>query len=89
MQMRWHWPPENSCGRLSRATSGSRPTASSASSTLWRRSAALPRFQMRSGAPTMSPTVRRGLSELIGSWKTIWICGRWARSFSPRAAVRS
>ena len=31
IEMRWHWPPENWWGRLSEATSGSSPTASSTS----------------------------------------------------------
>ena len=44
-----------------------------------------PDFQIRSGSATMSPTLRRGFSDEIGSWKMIWICGRRTRSRSPSA----
>ncbi len=33
IEMRWHWPPENSCGRFGPAVSGSMPTVSSTSRT--------------------------------------------------------
>jgi len=69
MQMRWHWPPENSCGRRPIATSGSRPTAAITSRTLRSRSALSVTPVMISGSAMMSPMRRRGLSEAIGSWK--------------------
>ena len=35
IEMRWHWPPENWCGRLPRWSAGSRPTSSMTSSTFF------------------------------------------------------
>ena len=45
--------------------------------------------QIFSGSPTMSPTLRRGLSDEMGSWKIICICGRSRRSSSPPMSVSS
>ena len=36
-------------------------------------------FCSRNGAPTIAPTVCRGLSEEYGSWKIIWISRRSGR----------
>ena len=60
--MRWRWPPENSCGYLS-ASVARRPTASSASATRVRASAA---GITASGSATMRPTRWRGSSEPYG-----------------------
>ena len=43
MLIRWHWPPENSLGRRSPASSGSIPTASSMLRTCSARSSLVPR----------------------------------------------
>ena len=72
MQMRWHWPPENWCGRRSAATAGSMPDVlehlarPSPRARPWCRS---PRSSR--GSITMSLTLRRGFSDEIGSWKII------------------
>ena len=89
MLMRWHWPPENSPGRRSPATSGSMPTASSMPRTLVVRSSLVPRFQITSGSATMSLIRRRGLSEEIGSWKIIWILVRISRRAFALQPLRS
>ncbi len=87
MEMRWHCPPENSWGRLSRAVSGSTPTESSIRSTMASCSLASEGPQTRRGSATMSPTVRLGFSDEIGSWKIIWMCVRlWRISSSERSA---
>ena len=44
------------------------------------RSSLVPRCQMSSGSVTLSRTLRRGLSDEIGSWKIIWIFVRASRS---------
>ena len=46
-------------------------------------------LQMANGSDTMSPTLRRGLSEEIGSWKIICIRVRMWRRSSPCRAVSS
>jgi hypothetical protein len=66
IEMRWHWPPENSCGRRWPAPSGSMPTERSVSATL--PAAPSRRPQMARPSPTISLTRRRGFSEEIGSW---------------------
>ena len=86
--MRWHWPPENWCGLLSAARSGSMPTCSRILSTVASCSALVPRFQIDNGSSTMSRTLRRGFREEIGSWKIIWILVRASRIASPDNAVR-
>ncbi len=89
MPMRWRWPPENWCGyRL--MYSGLRPTTSSRSSTRRRRSPlGATSGWMSKGSPMMSPTVIRGLSEVYGSWKTIWMLRRTAFSARPDSFVMS
>ena len=57
IEMRWHWPPENSCGRLGPATAGSIPTVSSTSLTRAARDALSPSFQMSRPSRTMSRTL--------------------------------
>jgi hypothetical protein len=73
MAMRWRWPPENSCGYLSRSAAR-RPTASSmprgALAAVRRRPRALP--APPAARPRCCSTVRRGSSEAYGSWNTIW-----------------
>ena len=71
MAMRWHWPPENSCGLLFQTRSGSSPTASITARTRRVRSAASDTPDTISGSAMISATLRRGLSEAIGSWKII------------------
>ena len=44
---------------------------------------------MSYGSPTMSPTVIRGLSEVYGSWKTIWMLRRTAFRARPDSRVMS
>src|SRR6478752_2438347 len=83
MEMRWHWPPENWWAWLSAARWGSMPTSSSNPSTLRLRSALEPRFQIVSGSSTMSRTLRRGLSDEIGSWKIICMRVRASRMSLP------
>ena len=54
-----------------------RPTVSSSSATRFARSRRfLAGGEDSAATPTMSPTVRRGLSEAYGSWNTICICRR-------------
>ena len=60
-----------------------------ASRTAFSRVASSPRFQIFSGSPTMSPTLRRGLSDEIGSWKIICSAGRTSRSSLEGSVVRS
>ena len=62
MQMRWRWPPENSCG-WRRMCSGASPTRRKSSATRSRRSAGRPMPWIASGSATRSPTVIRGSSE--------------------------
>ena len=71
IEMRWHCPPENWCGRLPRCNSGSSPTSSSTSSTFFCCSSLVPIFQICSPSAMMSSTLRRGFSDEIGSWKII------------------
>ncbi len=87
MEMRWHWPPENWWAWLSAARCGSMPTSSSSASTLRLRSLLEPRFQMVSGSNTMSRTLRRGLSDEIGSWKIICMRVRATRISLPASSV--
>ena len=86
MLTRWHWPPDSWCGRRE-AASVSRPTVSSSWLTRNRRFSTMP--QITSGSATMSTTIRRGLSELIGSWKISCIFGRSSRSASAFRVVSS
>jgi hypothetical protein len=79
IEMRWHCPPENWCGRRSAAMSGSMPTSSRTWRTFAVRSAGVPIFQIVSGSSTMSCTLRRGFSDEIGSWKIIWMLVRTVR----------
>ena len=65
------------------------PTSSSTWSTRFDRSSLVPTFQMFSGSITMSRTLRRGLSDEIGSWKIIWMLVRAWRIASPDIAVSS
>ena len=89
MQMRWHWPPENSCGRRPVTRSASRPTAVSTSRTRRSRSALSVTPMMISGSATMSPMQRRGLSEAIGSWKISCRRRRIRRILSAASPVSS
>ncbi len=75
IEMRWRWPPENSCGKRF-ASDADRPTWSSNSLTR-ACSAALSstRRNTRSGSARMLPTRQRGLSDAYGDWNTI--CRRW------------
>ena len=63
IEMRWHWPPENWCGRRSAATSGSRPTSSSTWRTLAIRSALVPDLpdvqRLEHDVPHLAPRVQR------------------------------
>ena len=52
MATRWHWPPENSWGRLSAARVGSMPTSSNRRSTACHCSASVAALQMASGSRT-------------------------------------
>src|SRR5512137_693456 len=89
-QMRWRCPPENSCGKRVMC-SGARPTMTRTSSTRSRRSAPLRSSWLSNGSSMTRSTVRRGLSEPNGSWKTICMwrrrrrirSGARARMFSP------
>ena len=86
MLTRWRWPPENCRGWASSAR-GPRPTSSSSSRQ--RASTALARHHAwnRSSSPSTWRTVMRGLSDAYGSWKTIWMRRRVARSrFAPSGA---
>ena len=65
------------------------PTSSSAWSTSVERVLAEPRFQIVSGSITMSRTLRRGLSDEIGSWKIICMRVRAGRTPSADIFVRS
>ena len=88
-QMRWHCPPENSCERRLPTISGLRPTLRRMSST---RSEERPFWfwcQIERPSRTMSLTLRRGLSEEIGSWKIICMRVRIRRISSPERVVRS
>ena len=79
MQMRWRWPPENSCGKRL-AMSGSRPTRLRRSATLSRASERLARLLISSGSAIAAPTFMRGLSEANGSWKIICMRLRCSRN---------
>ena len=76
MAMRWHWPPENWCGRRPRTASRLMPTSARAASTRRARSARGRPWMARPSA-TISSTARRGLKEETGSWKII--CSRARR----------
>ena len=89
MQMRWHCPPENSCGSRPTTRVGSSPTALSTSWTSCSRFAGSLTPAITSGSATMSPILRRGLSEAIGSWKISCTRRRISRKASPCIAVRS
>ena len=81
--MRWHWPPENSCGRRPATASGSRPTASSTSSTLACCASSVPPTPRCRGARRRCrSTRRRGFSDEIGSWKIICMPGPRPRAGS-------
>jgi hypothetical protein len=70
--------------------SGFSPTTSSSSCTLRRRSPlGATSGWISYGSPTMSPTVIRGLSEVYGSWNTIWMFRRTAFSARPDSLVMS
>ncbi len=89
IEIRWHWPPENSCGRRRMTRSGSRPTACN---TVRTRDSRSPRSLMpaiTSGSAMMSPIRRRGFSEAIGSWKMSCTRRRSRRSRSPLSRTRS
>ncbi len=64
------------------------PTSSSVLSTSVDRSWPEPRFQIVSGSITMSRTLRRGLSDEIGSWKIICIRVRASRMSLRDIVVR-
>ena len=89
MQMRWHCPPENWWGRRPRTAPASMPTASRVVSTSACCSSEVPRFQIFRGSATMSPTVRRGFSDELGSWKIICISGRTRRRSAPESSDRT
>ena len=80
IEMRWRWPPENSCGNRAAASGGS-PTRFSSSPTrvARHRPRRCARPCSRSGPARISPTVMRGLSEAYGSWKIICIRRRNGR----------
>ena len=84
MLTRWHWPPDISMGLRPPASSGSMPTASRVARAFSLRSRLVPIPHTDMGSITASRTRRRGLSDEIGSWNTIWILVRALRS-SPRA----
>ena len=65
MATRCRWPPENSCGYRTAAVAGS-PTSSKSVRTRAARS------RPATPSPTCDPTVRRGLSDEYGFWKTSW-----------------
>ena len=67
-------------GRRPPASSGSMPTDSRVARALARRSSLVPMPQTASGSITASRTRRRGLSDEMGSWNTIWILVRAWRS---------
>src|SRR5712692_4919790 len=67
---RWRWPPDNWPARAE-ATSAGSPTCASASTTRWRRLAAL-RPAPRSRSEIRVPTLSHGVRDAPASWKTIW-----------------
>ena len=88
MPMRWRWPPENWCGKLSICARRS-PTRSNSAATRSRRAPLASTPCTLSGSPTMSPARFRGLSEENGSWKMICICRRKGRISSLPRRVTS
>ena len=90
MEIRWHCPPENWCGRWEAAAAGSMPTAWRTSATRSLPSVPMsPSDQISRPSLTMSFTRRRGFSDEIGSWKIIWSLGRTSRRSLPDRPVRS
>src|SRR5262245_48206313 len=88
MPMRWRWPPENACGKRC-MYSGRSPVSSSSAATRSRRARRLRIPLTSSGSATLSKMVMRGFSELNGSWKIIWICGRSGRRSARGSGARS
>ena len=78
MPMRWHWPPENSCGSGAAARAAGRPPHSSAHA-LACACAASP-LAVRSSGSDDGRRVMRGSSEANGSWKMICMSRRARRS---------
>ncbi len=79
MQMRWRWPPENSCGKRRIASRGSR-TLSISPATTSSRARPLARPKLTIGSAMMSRTRRRGLRLENGSWNTTCIRRRSGRN---------
>ena len=68
---RWRCPPESWCGQASSRASGSRmPTRLSSSIVRSRAGAPVSPWWIFRLSPIWRETVCRGLSEVIGSWKT-------------------
>ncbi len=83
IEMRWRWPPENSCGYFSPSSAVS-PTCRSSSPTralMPSRSVAIALLApcTRSGSAMMSLTRQRGLRLAYGSWKIICMRRRASR----------
>src|SRR6185503_15895394 len=86
IEMRWRWPPENSCGYFS-PSSGERPTLVRSSATRASRTAlSFTSPSERIGSATMSRTRQRGFRLAYGSWKIIWKRRR-SCSISERCAT--
>src|SRR5688572_24246224 len=84
IEMRWRWPPENSCGYFS-PSCGESPTSPNSSPTRFVSAApSLISLWERIGSATMSCTRQRGFRLAYGSWKIIWNRRRNA-SISPRS----
>ena len=88
MPMRWRCPPLNACGKRC-MNSGRNPTSRSKSATRSMRSLRRLTPLTRSGSPTLSNSVMRGLSDPNGSWKIIWMSRRSGASSARDIGARS
>ena len=84
IEMRWHCPPENSCGRLYRADVRVDPDLVEDLADDGPLFVGVLRPQTLSGSATTSPIMRRGFSDEIGSWKIICMSVRAGASSACR-----
>ena len=88
---RWRMPPESWCGwrPSTRFASGMRTISSMRSASAWAAARLMP-WCRRIDSAICSPTVKTGLSEVIGSWKIMAISApRMLRMVALSACARS
>ena len=83
MQMRWRWPPENSCGKRLAMSGDKADRLQQLGDPVARLRCGVASLLTSIGSAIAAPTVMRGLRLANGSWKIICMCLRALAQLVP------